>query len=249
MKRNISAVALLMLCTAWSEAHASLIVFTDRSSFVAAAASTSVIDFEGIAPAGGSLDTCGSITLDSVHFVLTAGDGQARCGEGFVVSSSLPPAGQWDWGTGDFLNGDRFGYFQSSGTPIGYIEAFVPANTYAVGTDYTIRYASGVRSGSVLFDVFAGATDYQFSLSADTTLAPAFEGFVSTDPITSIQFRTLGVNGDNSPYGGFDNFTTGTAAVPEPGTWGMIVGGLGIVALARRRASTVCPAPTAPRPR
>jgi hypothetical protein len=250
MKRNISAVALLMLLTAWSEAHASLIVFTDRSSFDAVSTSNTVIDFEGIAPAGGLYDTCGSITQSGVQFVLKSGDGLARCGEGFVISSSYPPAGQWDWGTGDSLHGDRFGFFQSSGTPIGYIEAVLPANTYAVGTDYTLSYANGNRVGSVLFDVLTGATDYQFTLSVDTTLAAAFEGFISTDPITSLQFRTLGVNGDNSPYGGLDNFAIGTvASVPEPGTWGMMALSVAALALWRRRASIARPVPIELQPR
>lgn len=205
-----------MLLTICSGAQAGLVEFTDRSSFTAAAGNTSNIDFEGIAPAGGIVDTCGSISLGGVHFVGAAAGGAVRCGGTFVGSSTLPPTGSWDWGTGDYLMGDRFGFFQSSGTPLGYLQAFLPANTYAVGTDFMVRDSDGIRSGNVLFDVWVGGTDYQFTLSADTTLAAAFAGFVSTDPIDSVQFRSLGV-GNNAPYGGWDNFTT-TSAAPEPNT-------------------------------
>ncbi|HXE61943.1 MAG TPA: PEP-CTERM sorting domain-containing protein [Bryobacteraceae bacterium] len=207
-----------MFLTICSAAQASLIVFTDRTTFLnAVGPNSSTIDFEGIAPAGGAYDTCGTLVLDGVQFVGTSGDGRVRCGTTFVNSASLAPAGRYDWGTGDSLMGDRFGFFQSSGTPIGNLRAILPANTYAVGTDYTIVHEDdGNRAGNVLFDVWIGGIDNQFTLSADTTTAAAFEGFISTDPIDSIQYRVLGV-GSSAPQGGFDNFTT-SAATPEPNT-------------------------------
>lgn len=216
MTRSTTAAGLFMFLTICSAAHAGLIEYTDRSSFLADAGNTSTIGFEGIAPVGGSVDTCGSLSLGGVQFVGAAAGGQVRCGGTFVLSSSAPPSGWFDWGTGDSLGGDRFGYFQSSGTPLGYLQAFLPANTYAVGTDFWILYDTGVKSGNVLFDVWVGGTDHQFTFSADTTLTTKFEGFISTDPIDSIQYRSLGV-GSNAPYGGLDNFTL-TSSAPEPNT-------------------------------
>ncbi len=66
-----------MLVNVCSQAQAGLIEYTDRTSFLASAGNTSTIGFEGIAPAGGSTDTCGRISLGGVQF------------EGFISTDAI----------------------------------------------------------------------------------------------------------------------------------------------------------------
>lgn len=186
-------------------------VYASRSEFTAATGNQSIIDFEGIAPPGAAVPFPGTsgITLQEVKFVGTAAWG--CCGELYVVSDSHGVGGVRDWGTGDSLGGDRFGYFQISGTPRGNIQAFLPANTYAVGMDFMLVYTNGAKPAeTVLFNVWTGDTVSNFYLNSVAN-GPAFAGFISTAPITSIQYRTLGVGGENSAYGNLDNFTVASS--------------------------------------
>lgn len=226
---------LVALVAAFSAtASAQVTLYTTRSAFNAVTTSPSIITFEGIAPGGSATaynDAVG-VTLSGVQFVGTSSLGTA--GELFIESASLDPAR--NWGTGDNLVGDRFGYYQTTGTPVGKITATLPSNTYAIGTDFMLAFTNGTRPASpVRFTVYVGSTGYDFDLisGADTT---AFAGFVSTAPITSVEYRTMGINGLGSAYGALDNFTTATSAVPEPATTAAILGAvvLGGTILRRR---------------
>ncbi len=236
MTGTFRVMVLFALATAL---RAEIVVYTTRAGFYANTQNPQVTTFEGIAPAGGYFDTCGNLTLNGVHFIGAAAGGAVRCGATLVTSSTYSYLNAiFNWGTGDTLQGDRFGYFDSSGTPSGYLEAVLPVNTYAFGTDLTVTGTDGNRVGQVQLDVWTGGTDTQFIFTADTTTSAAFVGFVSTQAVDSFQFRTLGL-GASSQYGGFDNFTvasTGVAATPEPGTF--VLFGLGVCGAVIRRWST-----------
>ena len=203
----VASVGLLALADFGSGVFAVITSYMSPTAYNAAATgSPTLIDFGGIAPAGGAVSyfTPSGVTLSGVQFVGV--DASGSYGKQlYIESASIPNPGR-NWGTGDNLVGDRFGAAQVSGIPHGYIEANLPAGTYSVGTDFMLVHANGSRpSEQVLFDVWTGLTDTQFTLSSVAN-GVAFAGFVSDTPITKIQYRTLGVGGDNSPYGALDNF-------------------------------------------
>lgn len=93
-------------------------------------------------------------------------------------------------------------------------------------------------------------------LTSDVTTVTGFlhgGGTISTDLEIGYGFNTYVLNWTNldsvvfgqlqgsSEYIGFDNINYLAAAVPEPATWAMLIGGLGLtgVAMRRRRASAV----------
>jgi hypothetical protein len=213
----MNKILLVVLCYfLTSPIYAGVTLYTQRTAFNQAVPAQVTIDFEGIAPAGQAVN--GDITLDGITFVGFGASGQPSL---YVCSSSLPPPGSRDWGTGDTLVGDRFGYFQSSGIPVGYIQATLPPNTYAVGTDYMAVFSDFTKpSTPVLFTVNTIGTSQNFTLNTSPNSA-AFAGFVSQSPITSIQYRTLGVSGTGSPYGALDNFTIGTGGVVTSKRYGV----------------------------
>jgi hypothetical protein len=152
------------------------------------------------------------------------------------------------------------GFFTATPGPAGTFSAALGRNNIGSGsfTDtYTFTLpASGVGSGSVTTSTsFSGiATDLDFGrVTINGILAPvsftnggltetASASFV---PITLGVLNTLVVSGTSrgaGSYGGQLTFVPQIGAVPEPGTWAMMIFGFGVAGAglrARRRSTTL----------
>ena len=194
----LGSIMLALLSIIPGPARAGISLYVDRVTFNNAVNNAgTVITFEGLT---GAYQTCNGLTVAGVQFVGTAANG--TCGALYVGSGS----DQRQLGTGDYLVGDRFGWFNSNGIPTGNIKATLPANVYAVGADYMLSSTDLSRpAGPVLFEVWTGSSKTEFTLETKDK-ATAFAGFISDTPITAVQYRTLGLGG-NSAYGILDNFT------------------------------------------
>lgn len=152
------------------------------------------------------------------------------------------------------------GFFTATPGPAGTFSAALGRNAIASGsfTDtYTFTLpASGIGSGSVTTSTsFLGdATDLDFgSVTINGIVAPVSftdGGLAETAtatfvPITLGVLNTLVVTGTSrgaGSYGGQLTFVPQIGAVPEPGTWAMMIFGFGVAGAglrARRRSTTL----------
>jgi hypothetical protein len=196
--------------------------FSNRSSFTASV--------------GGTLTT--EDFTDSFHFPITTG----------ILNSStnLPGIGilpgtiqsgvtySTPVGDGNFFNIDAGGGYTG-----GFLDGFNPSNRKV-----TVAFDNDVRGfgfdlgslGSQTFDVtiqFASGPDQTFTNLYPSSLQ--FFGFQSAS--SDIKSVTIGNNGGFFAFD-FDNFTFGGAAtrsVPEPGTYVLMLVGLGMLGIVARR--------------
>ena len=210
-------VLVLLACSAMaSTAAAATIVFTDRVTWLAAVANpVTTIDFEGIAPAGGSSPATADLVIGGTHF------GRATVsdpGVGTFISN---------WGSGATL-------FSYATTEPGVVTLASPMNAF--GFDYGATacfFVTPCPAGGVSVTLSNGAI--VSGASPQTTLR--FLGVVSTDPITSASLRispTFGIV-DNVSFG-----NTRATPVPEPSTPLLLVGA--IAGWMRRRRAAHGPA-------
>jgi uncharacterized repeat protein (TIGR01451 family) len=177
--------------------------FTNRSAFTAAVASSTTIDFEGVA-SGGKVDysTAAGLTVSGVNF----------------VGASIPAVGYSDYfllvAVGSGWNGTAvlagpFGFYAipSAGMPArnGDLTVKLPAGTTAVGVDFLSRPDASDNRG---LNVLLG--DQVFVANAAGNGSPGFFGIVSDTPFTTIVFRASAASFEWSEYF-FDNFTFGQA--------------------------------------
>ena len=85
---------------------------------------------------------------------------------------------------------------------------------------------------TIVLSAVSGADSETFTLS--NASQDAFVAFLSDRPLTSVSFQNL--EDDGTVYWAAANNVV--MAVPEPATWSMLLGGLGVAALARRRSLT-----------
>jgi hypothetical protein len=133
----------------------------------------------------------------------------------------------------------------------------IAAGTFQDLFQFTLP-TSGLGSGSISTStsVLLSTTDTDFTsvlingtAATLTTLNGGITQFASATsvPITAGQLNTLTVNGlsrGNGSYGGQISFTP-NSAVPEPGTWAMMLlgfGGMGMAMRRRRRTSLIAQA-------
>jgi hypothetical protein len=214
----LAAILTVMGLASCNQAHASIIVYTDRASFTAATSSLTTIDFNGIAPANSyNAYGTGPLTLSGVTFT---GNGSM-----YIID---PGYYGFSYGGGGFLNSDY-------NPPNTVMAASLPSGTTAFGTDY-----GGLFSG--------GSTTFVITLSTGDTVTATttksvqggsldFVGITSTTAITSVSLAMP----DSPYYNAIDNFSFGTAApVPEPGSLTLLgVGAFGLIGYSWRRKRKV----------
>ena len=176
--------------------EASVVTYTSRAAWLAATSGVTTIDFEGIAGPAGSVHYPAGVTIAGVTFT----DGVAQ----LYVFDSLYSPSNTNWGSGASL---------ITNASNDLVTAVLPANVTAVGLDiYTVNPSGQL----MLVGVTPGGI---FPTATQVNPSRTFIGFISTVPITSV-----GLKGINSATG-LDNFSFGSAGVPEPGTLaGMILG-------------------------
>ncbi len=212
MKQLLMTAAALAVVMVAAPASAAVTQFTDRTAFEAAAGAVSTETFEGFANMGVSPSTdLGAFTVDTNGSAsLTDGAG------GFNVNGSR------------YLN-VNITSDTGAGGPGSVTFTFDTAIT-AFGADFRSLNNNVLRTyavvGGITFDPLP--------------MAPNFLGFVSDTAFTTVTFFNPLGGGNNDQFG-LDNLTTsGGGAIPEPGTWALMIGGFGLAgaALRRRQAAT-----------
>ena len=210
-------------------AGATVVQYSDQSSFTTATSGVTTITFAG--PASNqviSYSNSSGYTNDGATFI---GYDNASGPSGYDLrNEDVTP----DWGSGAYLDGP--GFFSSSANS--GITVYLPSNTFAVGTNIM---ASGQNPGTGQPE--SDAANFQIVLSTGSTVytatsiagysSMAFVGFTSDSAITSITF-----NPQSTDHMDLANFQFGQTAgssdpspTPEAGT--SLLCGSGLVLLVR----------------
>lgn len=201
-------VVLCLLAASSSQATASLITFTDRTAFLAAANITTSVDFEGLAPAD-------SFTFFSSPPGLTTGGANfsSTTDNLFVIDPGFQSP-DFFWSSGGYLIDNDFSTSALVITLAPGVTAFgADLSSFGAG-DITIALAGG--------DMLTLASPGQPNF--------AFLGFTSDQDILSLAFSKSGdsVVLDNVSFG-----QTAQTAVPEPASLTLL--GLGLAGMGARR--------------
>jgi hypothetical protein len=210
MNRNLRILSIGMALLAGAAlsgpAGATLIQYSTLASFQAATTTPVVETFSGIAQPG-NYTLVDSTTLNGISY---------SGGYAFVVDAQYN-AVNYDWGTGAVLELNAVGTETLSfATPVTAFGAlFGSINPTAFSINASIPGNSN-----------AGA---QVTLKTNAYPNWAFFGWTSDTPFSSVTIAGT----ESSPI--LDNVTLAVAAVPEPGTYSMMLAGLGLMGFAVRR--------------
>jgi hypothetical protein len=209
-----AASAILMFAT--SAAHAALTTYTSQSAYLSAVGATGVDTFDDlwIEP----YDTPFARTAGDISYVATTGPGNPRAygASDDDIDWYLTPSRATDSVT-----------FSSFGTPV------AGAGGYFWGSDgggYTV-FAPYITVTAI------DSTGATLTYTITDPVPSSFLGFVSDARIVSLSVAT----GDQTGADGYpiwptvNNLHLSGAAVPEPGTYAMLLAGLGMLGWTARR--------------
>lgn len=137
---------------------------------------------------------------------------------------------------------DLGGYGNASG-PIG--DGIAQSFATIAGQSYTVTFGLSAenQSGVETLTVAAGSAsvDYVLSIDGMGTFKRAFTtetfDFTATSALTTLSFvHTAGQGGANDPMIDGVSVELSTAAIPEPETYALMLGGLGLLVFARKRS-------------
>jgi hypothetical protein len=153
----------------------------------------------------------------------------------------------------DAGGGGNFANEPSANTIMFFLDADNAILNYAAGfeTGFSFFYTSSTVATVNVYDGIGGTGNILASLALDAQHNVGCTGDPTGDfcNFTSVGVEFAGLAksidfGGTAGYTGFDNITFGSAtpggAVPEPGTWAMMLAGFGLVGcVVRRRVTTV----------
>ncbi len=189
---------------------------------------------------------CSTLALANAAQATVVSDGgfetQGAATNGNCHFSSNCPAGAWSGNSSAGINLKNSGSFEGN-TPDGNYYAFLQSLNGSTGTiiqsvtldagSYLVSWLAGGRNN------FGGSPSYTVSLGGQIysgALATA-QPFTATSALVTLAAGTYDLNfsahtvsGDNSAL--IDQVSI--AAVPEPATWAMMIGGLGVIGATMR---------------
>lgn len=214
---SLKSLSLAVLLLAAASAQADVLVYTDRTAFLAA------------------LNAPGTDTFNDLSIAQTSTPLSRVAGPYNYVASAGPVSDFWPAGSASDVwlattvanDTITFGSFSAGVRGFG-------GNFF--GSDINGSFSAG---HTMVLTAIAGATTRTVELYNTTTTT--FLGFISSDPLA-----TVTLHGDGLPGPAYwptaNDVTLGVAAVPEPESYGMLLAGLGLVGFAiRRRADREVP--------
>lgn len=203
--RKLLAACAVMVA---ASAHADITVFTDRTAFLNAVPHSATDSFDDLTMS----ETAGPMNRKMGLYSYEASVGPSE--------SSFYPAGSGSdiWLTGT-MSSDTVTFGSFSPGIVGFGGNFF-------GTD---SFGAFMPGRTVVLTALAGGESETFTLT-DASM-DSFVGFLSDTPLTSVSFRNM--ESDGAVYWAGANDVV--LAVPEPATWSMLIGGLGVAAFAHRR--------------
>jgi hypothetical protein len=219
MKLKFASFAIAAMLATTGTANAVVTIYTTQAAFLAATSAIGVDTFTGFSISGSTpspiIRTAGVYGYTGT---VTGAGTNTYFGAGTVANPYLS--------TNSAVDTMNFASFT------GGVEA---AGANFFGSDISGAFAPG--------DVTITATDASGTVTQTVVGATlsTFIGFVSTGSLTSVSITS--VQGATPLWPTVDNFTLGkrrvaVGAVPESGTWLMMVAGFGLVGGAMRRRST-----------
>nr|WP_314542505.1 PEP-CTERM sorting domain-containing protein [uncultured Massilia sp.] len=207
-RKLLAACAVTMAASA---AHADITVFTDRAAFLNAVS-------------GSATDTFEDLTMTET------GSPLSRLAGAYTYQVSAGP------GDGGFYPSGSGGDIWLSGTMSSDVITFnaFSSGVFGFGGNFfgTDSFGAFMPDRTIVLSAVSGADSETFTLS--NASQDAFVAFLSDRPLTSVSFQNM--EDDGTVYWAAANNVV--MAVPEPATWSMLLGGLGVAALARRRSLT-----------
>jgi hypothetical protein len=216
----VPSIVMIALTLLAAPAGANLTTYTNSTAWQGATTNIFTIDFNGsasaVSPYTTDYSTSGGWSFNGVSIV-----GYGWVTGGYNLSAWNPLGNQGNWGSGDYLLG---------GYSPGYMLVTLPGSG---STAVSFNLMSN-PSGKIIQVTLAGGETYNVPTYASPT--PAFFGFVSDTPVTSVSLSTTG------GYAGLDNLAYSVsspplplvAEAPEAQTFFLGGGGIAMLCLARR---------------
>ncbi len=217
LSASLKPLALAALLAAAGGAHAALTVYTSQASFLAALAAPGVDTFDSL---GVNVDLADPLSRSAGAYGYTAASSGGGAGLGTVG------AGTDAWLTTlDSNSGLHFSVFSTGLRAFGgYFFATGDPGTAAVERSVTVSASDA--GGSVTHEL-VNAT------------SASFVGFVSTGPLSMVEVLPVPPGAGEVPtpfWATANDITMGTvSAVPEPGTWALMMSGVGLLSVTWRR--------------
>ncbi len=226
--KHICAAALLAAAGLCAPASAATTAYTSAAAFGAATTGITNVNFEGATTTDNLLSATGSHAFPG--FTITQSTNNA------LMTDPTYTYYYYDWGTGDVIN-----------TPYGQtltitFDSAVTAFAIDIGDFFGLPYQPGVSFPDLTgygLPVVIGNGQTSFTVSTAATRNFTFFGLTSDTAFTSVTIQ--GAPGYSGSSTIFDNvrFGSAIAPVPEPASWALMIGGLGLVGAAMRRRKAI----------